>query len=358
MNRLWKGSLAALGGVALAGLAGTSPASAQDTITVASWGGSYQLSQRNAYYQPALKDIGLTVLEDEWGGTVSEIRVQVETGDYKWDVVDADVGSALAACDEGLLEEIDYAPLGGEDRFFPGAAMECAVGTISYGTIYAYDANVFSDPENAPTTIADFFDFERFPGKRAIYSNASHNVEIALMAANGMTAQEASEYMQANLDTALADAFAFLDQYKSQFVYWETGAMAPQLLADGEVVMTTAWNGRIYNAIVDDGKNFVIVWDGQAIDYDVWAVPAGNPKKDLGFQFIEYASRPEVMARQSQWIAYGPTAYDAAELINPDILQDLPTAPQNLTNAYWRPAEWLADHVEELQERWQTWKAS
>jgi len=359
MNWLWKGSLAALSGVALAGLAGTMPASAQDTtITAASWGGAYQMSQREAYYKPALKDIGMTVLEDEWGGSIAEIRVQVETGDYKWEVVDTDTFTGLAACDEGLLEPIDYDMLGGMDRFLPGSSSECYVGTISYGTVIAYDGNVFTDPENAPKTAADFFDFEKFPGKRGIYTNSSHNIELALMAAKGLTAQEASDYFMQDPDGAFDEATAFLDQYADQLIYWETGAMAPQLLADGEVVMTTGWNGRFYNANVEEGKNFVIIWDGQRIDYDVWAVLAGHPNAAAGMAFIEYASRPEVMARQSQYISYGPTTYEAAELIAPDVLQDIPTAPANLTNAYWAPSEFLADHIEELDEKWNVWKAN
>ncbi|MDA0220071.1 MAG: extracellular solute-binding protein [Proteobacteria bacterium] len=358
MNCYWKGSLAALGGVVLAGVAGTGPVSAQDTITAASWGGAYSMSQREAYYKPALKDIGMTVLEDEWGGAVSEIRIQVETGDYKWEVLDADVGTSLAACDEGLLEELDWDMLGGKDRFFPGSAFDCAVGTISYGTIYAYNGDTYPDPATAPQTVADFFDFEKFPGKRAIYTGVSHTIEMALMAAKGMTAVEAQAYYQENTDEAFAEATAFLEPNKDQLVYWETGAMAPQLLADGEVVMTTAWNGRIYNANVQEGKNFVIVWDGQKVDYDVWAIPAGHPNAEAGMKFIEYASRPEVMARQSQHIAYGPTTEEAAALIAPDVLKDLPTASANLTNAYWADAEWIADHIEDLEERWAVWKAS
>lgn len=69
-------------------------------------------------------------------------------------------------------------------------------------------------------------------------------------------------------------------------------------------------------------------------------IPAGHPEYDLGMKFIEYASRPEVMARQSQYISYGPTTYEAAELINPDILQHLPTAPVNLGNAHWKNTVW------------------
>ena len=42
-------------------------------------------------------------------------------------------------------------------------------------------------------------------------------------------------------------------------------------LADGEVAMTTAYNGRIFNAVAVEKKPFEIVWDGQVYDIDLWA---------------------------------------------------------------------------------------
>ncbi len=56
-------------------------------------------------------------------------------------------------------------------------------------------------------------------------------------------------------------------------VWWTAGAQPPQLLADGEVAMTTAWNGRIFDAVKNSGKNFKIVWDGQGMDFNLWASP-------------------------------------------------------------------------------------
>jgi putative spermidine/putrescine transport system substrate-binding protein len=350
-------SAAALSGVALIGLTAVSPAQAEDTITSASWGGAYSASQREAYYKPAAKEIDMTVLEDEWGGTLSEIRVQVDTGDYKWHVIDAESGSSLAACDEGLIAELDWDMLGGQDRFLPGATNDCAAGTIAWATIFSYDGTHEFPGGAVPTTLADFYDLEKFPGKRGLYANSPVvNIEFALMA-DGVPADQVYSYLRDNEDEALDRAFAKMDTIKDDVVWWDSGAMAPQLLSDGEVVMTTAWNGRIYNAIVNEGQTFVIVWDGQVIDYDVWMIPMGHPEYDLGMKFIEYASRPEVMARQSQYISYGPTTYAAGELIAPDVAQHLPTAPANLTNAVWSDTQWWADHTEELGERFQVWRS-
>ncbi len=356
MKGIMRVSAAVLAGAALAGLQAPSAVLAQDTVTVASWGGAYSASQREAYYKPAAKEIDMTVLEDEWGGTLSEIRVQVDSGEYKWHVIDSESGTAMAGCDEGLLAELDWEMLGGMDRFFPGAALDCSVGTISWATIYSYDGDVFSG-DNVPTTIADFFDLETFPGTRGLYANSpAASLEMALIA-DGVPAEEVYAYLTDNEEEAIDRAFAKLESIKDEVIWWDTGAMAPQLLSDGEVAMTTAWNGRIYNAAVKEGKNFVIVWDGQIIDYDHWIIPAEHPEYDLAMKFIEYASRPEIMARQSQYISYGPTTAEAGELINPDILQHLPTAAANLSNALWVDTVWWADHEEELTERFQVWRS-
>ncbi|MCA6120172.1 hypothetical protein J6524_35865 [Bradyrhizobium sp. WSM 1738] len=40
-----------------------------------------------------------------------------------------------------------------------------------------------------------------------------------------------------------------METIKKDVIWWQTGAQAPQLLADGQVVMTTAWNGRIYDRL-------------------------------------------------------------------------------------------------------------
>ena len=70
----------------------------------------------------------------------------------------------------------------------------------------------------------------------------------------------------------------------------ETGAQPPQMLADGEVLMTTAYNGRIFNAQVSENQPFVIVWDGQVLDFGQLAVPAGTPRLAEAMQFLQFAS--------------------------------------------------------------------
>ena len=131
----------------------------------------------------------------------------------------------------------------------------------------------------------------------------------------------------------------------------------PTNIADGEVFMATAWNGRIYNAVKNEGKNFVIVWDGQAMDFNLWAIPKGNPRKDLAMKFIAFSMRPEIMGQQSRYISYAPTVKAAIKHVAPAVLPDMPTAPENTRNAFAVDPLFWADHAEELTARFNTWLA-
>src|SRR5260370_42639000 len=152
-------------------------------------------------------------------------------------------------------------------------------------------------------------------------------------------------------------AFKKLDTIKSQVVWWEAGAQPPQLLASGEVVMSTAWNGRIYNANKVDKKNFKIVWDGQLQDWDFWAIPKGVKSLDASYKFVAFASSAAQQAEQTKWISYGPANKAAGEMISAATLKDLPTAPQNTKTVLPNYARDWGDSAEQLRKRFDTWLA-
>ena len=324
------------------------------TITVTSWGGSYSASQRKAYYEPFMEETGHTVLEDEWDGSAAIIRAMVETGNYKAHVFDGSVAVSQAGCDEGFLEVIDYERLGmTPDDFLPGGSHECGIGTIAYSTLYAYRSDVY--PDDPPKNWADFWDVEKYPGKRAVRKgNPQGTLEFALIA-DGVSPGDVYDVL--GEEEGIDRAFAKLDEIKPHLLYWETGAHAPQLLADKEVVMTTGWNGRFYNAVVDDGQPFELVWDGQALDFDFWFIPKDHPELDLIYEFLTFASRPDRQGDQTNYIAYGPLVKGSEAFVNPDILPHLPTAPQNTRNYFIMDLEFWGDQRESLSARMATWMA-
>ena len=254
-----------------------------DSLTIVSWGGSYSASQRKAYYEPFMAETRKTVLEDEWGGDIAMIRAMVQTGKYTAHLIDAVPDVALAGCAEGILQSIDLKQLGlSQSDFLPGAVLPCGIGTIAWSTVFAYRKDLFGS--NPPRNWADFWHVRRFPGKRGMSKNApAFTLEFALIA-DGVPASDVYRVLASG--RGVDRAFAKLDELKPHIIWWETGAQAPQLLVDREVSMSTGWNGRFYNAIVDGNASIQIVWDGQGLDYGFWVIPYGHPEVNVALPIL------------------------------------------------------------------------
>ena len=350
-------SCAALGLTAFAFAGGGVQAAEQ--LTVVSWGGAYAMSQIKAYHEPFGKETGVEMLSEDYNGGLAQIRAQVESGNVTWDLVDLELSDVVRGCDDGLLEELDLAALPpapdgtpAEEDFIEGTLHDCAVSTIIWSTVFAYDDTKF--PDEKPATIADLFDLERFPGKRGLRKNPKVNLEFALMA-DGVPAAEVYDVL--STEDGIERAFAKLDTIKDEVVWWEAGAQPPQLLADGEVAMTTAYNGRLYNAMVNEGKPFVIVWDGQVWDLDMWGMPVGADGGATAWEFIKYSTDTQRLADQANWISYGPARKSSMAMVPEEVKPHLPTAPENFQNALQNSYEWWADNQDEMNERFNAWLA-
>lgn len=335
---------------AAAALAMPAVASAEG-LNVVSWGGVYQESQRKAFFEPWIA-AGNKLTEGEWNGETAKVRAMVESKSVTWDVIDFDTGLMFAACNEGLLEKIDWGKLGlDQSKFVGGDLTECGVPNIVYATVFAYDTTKLNP---GPEKLADLFDLAKFPGKRGLYKQPVVNLEWALLV-DGVPM--ADVYKVLSTPEGVDRAFAKLDTIKKDVVWWEAGQQAPQLLADGQVVMTSAWNGRIQNAVKNDKKPFKIVWDAQGFDWDWWGVPKGGSNVEEAMKFIAFASQPAAMAEQTKYISYGPANKDAIPNINPDVLNDLPTSPGNMGNVLIVDPNFWADNREALTERFNAWLA-
>lgn len=334
-------------------------------VTVMSWGGAYTKSQVEAYHKPFTAETGITVNSVDSDNPATPIKAQVEAGNVTVDVADIEFSDAIRLCDEGLLEEIDTSMLpaapdgtSAADDFIDGALQDCAVASIVWSTVFAYNTE---NNDGTPTTIADFFDLEKFPGKRGLRKSPKATLEMALMA-DGVPAGEVYGLM----DTAegIDRAFAKLDTIKGDVVWWEAGAQPPQLLADGEVVMSTAYNGRIFNAAVAESQPLVVVWDGQILDFDLFVIPKGAPNKEEAMKFIAFSTDTQRLADQASWISYGPARKSSGAMVGlysdgkTEMGPHMPTAEANLGNALVNNFEFWVDHDAELNERFNAWLAN
>ncbi|ARU90273.1 ABC transporter substrate-binding protein [Pseudomonas sp. M30-35] len=330
-------------------------AHAEDSLTVVSWGGAYGTAQKNHMIDPFQKDTGVKVLFEDYSGGVAEMKAQVESGNIQWDVVDVEVIDLERACSEGLLETIprDILPPGvdgtpAEEDFIPDAlSSECAIGNIVWSVVFAYNEKTIGDTK--ASSIGDFFDTAKIPGKRAMRKRPQVNMEWALLA-DGVAPKDVYEVLAT--PEGQERAFKKLDTIKNDIVWFDSWSQAPQLLNDGGAVLVQSANGRFYDSIRKEGKPFVIVWDGHVYDLDAWAVLKGSPKKDLAFKFIAYATQSKPLAGMSD-VAYGPTRKSSTPMMDPAAAPHLPTA--HLDEGIRAGSEFWADYGESLGEKFNEW---
>ncbi|MGO1079344.1 ABC transporter substrate-binding protein [Inquilinus sp. CA228] len=325
------------------------PAAARD-LTVVSWGGAYQQVEKEIYFDP-FRTTGIPMREDTWDGGIGVLRAKVEGGDSSWDVVEAEAESLALGCEEGLFELLNWDAIGGRDAYLPAAVNDCGVGSVIYSYVLAYDGARLPD---GPRSWADFWDVKKFPGKRAMRQGPKTNLEIALMA-DGVA--PADVYKVLATPKGVDRAFRKLDELKPNLIWWAAGAQPPQMLASGEVAMTTAYNGRIAAANDADKKDFRIVWNGSLFTIDSWVILKGSPNVDAATKFLAFVGKPENQAKLPTKITYGVTNKAATPLIPAQYLPGLPTNPANMSQAIELNAEFWLENIDSLTERFNTWAA-
>ena len=319
-----------------------STALAEGEVTIASWGGSFQEAQSKALFEPASEATGVTVKQETYGG-MSDVRLQVSTGQVTFDIVASGSGSAARAGAEGLLEELDYDVIDVSD-FYPTLKSTYCVGGDVFSTVYAWNTDTYG--EDGPQSWADFWDVEKFPGTRAYRGNSvAGALEPALMA-DGVPMEEVYEVLSSEegIERAL-DKIRELRPHIS--VFWTSGAQQAQLMKDGEVDMTTGWNGRFDNA-AKDGAQVAYSFNQALLDYDCFAIPKGAPNKDVAMAFLAEISKAEYQDDLPKYITYGPTnkaAYETGE-ISPEVAAMLPSSPENSALQLPISLEWY--------EEWET----
>ncbi|MEM9144847.1 MAG: ABC transporter substrate-binding protein [Pseudomonadota bacterium] len=324
--------------VATAALAATGALAADKTVTIASWGGSYQEAQSKALFEPAAADTGIVVKQETYGG-MSDVRLQVQTGAVTLDIVASGSGSAARAAAEGLLEKLDYGVID-VSEFYPTLFTDYCVGGDVFSTVYAWNTDTYG--EDGPQNWADFWNVEKFPGTRAYRGKVAGALEPALLA-DGVPPEQVYEVLgsEEGIERAL-DKIRELKPHIS--VFWTSGAQHAQLMKDGEVDMTTGWNGRFDNAL-KDGAKVAYSFNQALLDYDCFAIPKGAPNKDTAMEFLAEISKPKYQANLPLHITYGPTnkAAYAISTASEATLKALPSHPDNASKQVPVDLAWYAE---------------
>ena len=339
-------------------------------MTLVSWGGAYQASQQNAYVAPYIEmNAGVTAVWDESSAeAVAKLRAMNEAGSVTWDVVDVVAADAIRLCDEGLALEIDpeedlaAAPDGtsAEDDFGDLLVSDCFIPQIVYSTTFGYRTDLVGD--TPPTEVCAVFDTETYPGKRSLEKRPINNMEWALLC-DGVAKDDVYDVLAT--EEGQQQALDKLDTIKDDVIWWSAGADTPQLLADGEVVMGSTYNGRLFAAIEEQKQPIGMLWDAQVFDLDGWIIPTGlSPEREARARdFVKFATDTQRLADQAKYISYGPARLSSAPLVGKhaslgiDMAPHMPTDPENAKNTFLYNYEFWADYRDDIDAKFQAWLA-
>jgi putative spermidine/putrescine transport system substrate-binding protein len=336
------------GGAALgtAALLASRPAAAQSgiTITVNGSGGTLAQVLTRIYEQPFTQRTGIRVRAVA-PVSLPKLRAMVETGSMEWDLTELGGHDLIEAQRNGWLQEIDWTLVDPEKKLPDFARAPFGMTTATFSTVLAYRTDRLGG--KAPSGWADFWDMKGFPGPRSLQDSPVQNLEFALLA-DGVPADK---LYPLDVDRA----FRKLNAIKPHIAtWWRTGAQHVQLLTDGEVVMTSVWNGRI-TPLRNEGKPVDISWGGGALQQSYWGIPKGAKHPREAMQYMSSRLDPEAGARFVAEVPYPGFIPGLMERLDPKVARDLPVHPDNVAVQYRFDPAWWADQRAPVTERWNAW---
>jgi putative spermidine/putrescine transport system substrate-binding protein len=327
----------------------SSAASARD-LTIVSWGGAVQKAQSNTFFKPFAEASKTPVKELSWEGGMGILRAKVQSGQADWDLVEVESDELAIGCEENLYEKLDMSRLGGKEIYIADSVSPCGVGALQYSFVVAYDpARLQSEPNGW----ADFYDLKKFPGKRSLRSGPKLTLESALLA-DGVSVKDL--YKVLGTEEGVARAFKKLDTIKPMIIWWQTGQKPIELLSSNEVAMAGVFNGRI-TAANQAGKKFKIAWNQSMYTWDSWVILKGSPNKDAAYKLLDFMGNDERQAKQLRILANGTSNKKAVSLVSKEVAAGLPSAPDNIANAFEVNATFWLDNLDKLNERFTKWAA-
>lgn len=339
----------ALTSLATAGLlAAAAPVQAVE-LTIASWGGVVTDANRAAYWAPFTKATGIGVRDEVFNGELAKVRAQEEANAIQWDIAEMEDGETNIGCAEGTFEALDLSGIPQAD-LIPGTVTRCGIASLTAAVVLTYNAAKLS---TGPATWADFFDLQKFPGKRGLRKTPTTTLEAALLA-DGVAPPDVYKVLATR--EGQDRAFRRLDTIKPNIVWYTSGTEQIQGFVSGEYDIGTTYNARVATVDRQEHQKLQLVWDaGYLVGHNFWVVLKGAPNPVAAHQFLQFATQPGPQAEYMRHIDYGSANTLAYQQLSPDRLAFMPGAQGRAGHQVAFDAQVWGDNLDALTERFNRW---
>lgn len=333
--------MAGLAGLALGAVAAAMPAAARD-LTIVAGGGALQDHMRRTLFAT----FGQPVVDSAYDYSVGPIRAMVQARNVTWDVVMVEAPDLIRGCEDGIFERIDWTVVN-RAKFMPGGTNTCGAGAIGWGVSVFWDT---ARNPTGPANFQEFWDTQRFPGRRTLRRGARMTLEVALMA-DGVPAAEV--YRVLATPAGQARAFAALDRIRPSLHFWTGGQQPIELVNAGEVAYALGFVGRTANAI-RGGARYELNWNTLLFAFDYWAVVRGSENAAAGMRLIEHITNPAPLLALTQLWPINPVtaavANDAdVRARNPLMMTNHQAGGLQIDTEFW------LEYGPDLEQRFAAW---
>ncbi|AOE85365.1 ABC transporter substrate-binding protein [Pseudomonas sp. TCU-HL1] len=314
-------------------------------LVVVNWGGDALDAFRRAWTDSFSQSTGIQVRIDGAGPTEGAIRSQLASGNPSWDVVDVDSYSAMTLGRDKILQPLDYSVIQ-RGQVAANLAHDHGIAGYLFSYVMAWDSEQFGD--QGPTSWADFWNVEKFPGKRTLYKWMNGMLEAALLA-DGVPAEQLYP-----LD--VPRALRKIDELKPHVLsFWSSGAESQQLMIEGEVSMGAIWSTRAKLLAEDSEGRIRWGYDNAFLNASSWAVLSDNPAGSQGaMRFIQHALQPEGQLKLFELLGNGPSNSATQKLMTAEQREADCASEENFKKQIFLNTEWYADNYATTLEQYLT----
>jgi putative spermidine/putrescine transport system substrate-binding protein len=319
------------------------------TVTFSCYGGSYNDNVTKAFLAPFQKKTGIKV-ELGANASLALAKLQVTTGGpAQWDIVELTGPEYEIGVKQNLFLPYDYKTV---DASKIDAQYKKPYG-IKYALflmVMAWDQRKISDAQ-APKTWADFWDTNRYPGKRAM----SENIEDASILEAALLADGVSmdKLFPLDVDRSLKS----LDRLGKKNIIWYSANQQPiQQLTSGEVALAQSFNGRVIPAN-RNGAQIGFTPHFGAISGDYLCVVKTATHAKEAFELISFmSSDDEADAEYMRLTTYTSSNSSALKLVDKELADTLPTSEKLAGKVFVKDDAWWAENLEKTTVRFKQWQ--
>jgi putative spermidine/putrescine transport system substrate-binding protein len=338
----------ALAGVATPALIGRARADGV-VLNFASYGGVLNDYLTKLFAVPFEKETGIKV---NFGGNASLALAKLQTTSgaaAQWDLINLTGAEYLTAIDENIIVPLDYSIIDAsqiQPEFKGTHGIKFSLYLFGMG----YDKRKLPE-DKAPKNWAEFWDTQRFPGKRSLYSNPSDGsiLEIALLA-DGVPIDK---LYPLDVERALKS----LEKLGRQNIIWHTTNQEPiQQMTSGAVSLVTCFDGRVVLAN-RAGAELGFQPAGSAVSGNPYCVIRTSAHQKEAFQFLNYMfNATEADAEYMDLTNYAVPNMRALPLTKPVTRTLLPTAPELKDKVFIKDDVWWKENLAKVTQRFKEWQ--